>query len=181
MQAITLPLLAIMALTAPAAVTAQTLAENAPVHAQKERIENSGSQDLHQAWFDELDGDEVAHDWDHVAESLHIAFMQQEASRFKSGSQPDLIEAEATADEERVRISNERAFDYSDAEDGREDTNDQDGDGENYDRSSNYDSSSTLGDVRILRDDDDEEEEQEADDEGEVRGRRLPPEPVDEL
>ena len=75
--------------------------------------------DLIQTQFEYEDIEETEAEWDLIAESMHIAFMQQEAVRFQVSELSEFAD-EFTVKEE----ASQKSFEYSDAEDGREDTND---------------------------------------------------------
>ena len=93
------------------------------------------SQGIYRASFEELEGDTEQFDWQLMLESLHIAFMQQEALRFELSAYPELSDNEPQAETIKTENQNKSFNEFSDAEDGREDTHDHDGDDESYEHS----------------------------------------------
>ena len=95
------PILAMMGLTAPTAVQAFETNEDEPsslMQAQPE-FQTSEMSDLYQTRFVNEDVDGTEAEWDLIAESVHIAFMQQDAVRLQVSELSGLADAELPLEE----------------------------------------------------------------------------------
>lgn len=103
---------------------------------------------------------------------MHIAFMQKEALRFEA---KQFITSETfDATNEEAEPFDSHFFDEeSDSGKSRGSFNSEAGDDESHDNSSSYETSSTLGDIRIRSNDSEDEEEDEPEEVSKRRRRRL--------